>query len=443
MIRLARGVLGPVLLALLSFGLMLIAAFAAAPTAKDPADDLHSWYVHVLELVRHTATYSPPLASRNFAYLGVTAWEAIASGDDSLKSFAGQLNGLTQLPKREAGAAYDETVVLNAALEETVRNFFSNTGPTGQRAFAAVSKRLDEESAAGKPADVIERSKAFGKAVAAHVLEWSKDDGGAVIDNMGFPYEYKLTKGPANWVPTSALRQQQLPLLPNWGNNRTFAMPDGAACPLPAPPAYGEDKDSAFFKEADEVYQTANKLTDEQKLIARFWSDDPMLTPTPPGHWMSIVLQIMERDQLSVDKGAEALARTGIAVADSFIGCWNTKFQYDLLRPVTYIKRVIDKKWEPMLITPPFPEYPSGHSAESGAAAEVLTTMFGDNFAFDDATHEREGFKPRHFASFRAAAEEAGISRLYGGIHYRTAIEQGLVQGSCVAKHVDGLEMRK
>ncbi len=416
---------------------------AAAPTAKDPADDLHSWYVHVLELVRHTATYTPPVASRAFAYLGVTAWEATASGDDHLKSLAGQLNGLTELPKREPGKVYDETVVMNAALEDAVKNFFWNTGPTGQRAYAAVSKRLDGEATAGKAADVIERSKAYGQSIADHILGWSKDDGGAVIENMGFPLEYTLTKGPAHWVPTSPIRQQQMPMLPGWGKNRTFAMPDGAACPLPAPPEYSEDKDSAFYKQADEVYQTTKKLTDEQKTIARFWSDDPMLTPTPAGHWVSIILQIMERDRLSVDKSAEVLARTGIAVADAFIGCWQVKFQYDLVRPITYIKRVIDPKWEAMLITPPFPEYPSGHSSESGAAAQVLTSAFGDSFSFDDATHEREGLKPRHFASFWAAAEEAGISRLYGGIHFRAAIEQGLEQGRCVGKHAIALEMRK
>ena len=418
-------------------------ASAAAPTAKDPADDLHSWYVHVLELVRHTATYSPPVASRSFAYLGVTAWEATASGDEKLKSLAGQLNGLTALPKRESGKAYDETVVMNAALEEAVKNFFSNTGPTGQRAYAAVAKRLDEEATAGKTADIVDASKAYGKAIADHILAWSSTDGSAMIENMGFPLEYKLTPGPAHWVPTSAVRQQQMPLLPGWGNNRTFAMPDGAACPLPGPAEYSEDKGSAFYKEADEVYQTTTKLTDEQKIIARFWSDDPMLTPTPAGHWVSIILQIMERDRLSVDKSAEALARTGVAVADGFIGCWNEKFKHDLLRPVTYIKRVIDPKWEPMLITPPFPEYPSGHSSESGAAAEALTFVFGDKFAFDDATHEREGLKPRHFDSFWSAAEEAGVSRLYGGIHFRAAIDQGLEQGRCIGKHASALEMRQ
>lgn len=302
---------------------------------------------------------------------------------------------------------------------------------------------MNEQATAGKAPDVVERSKAYGKAVADHILAWSGGDGGATIQNMGFPLEYKLTPGPAHWVPTSAIRQQQMPLLPQWGEMRTFAMPSGAACPLPAPADYSEDKGSAFYKEAEEVYETTTKLTDEQKTIARFWSDDPMLTPTPAGHWVSIVLQIMERDNLSVDKSAEALARTGVAVADGFIGCWNEKFKHDLLRPVTYIKRVMDPKWEPMLITPPFPEYPSGHSSESGAAAEALTFVFGDKFAFDDATHEREGLKPRHFDSFWSAAEEAGISRLYGGIHFRAAIEQGLEQGRCVGKYATALVMRK
>jgi membrane-associated phospholipid phosphatase len=135
-------------------------------------------------------------------------------------------------------------------------------------------------------------------------------------------------------------------------------------------------------------------------------------------------------------------ARLGIALADAFIGCWNAKFDYDLLRPVTYIRATMDPKWEPILITPPFPEYPSGHSTQSGAAAEVLTAFFGEDFAFEDATHLDDGLKPRQFSSFRAAAQEAGMSRLYGGIHFRSAIDQGLEQGRCIGRHVVALQTR-
>jgi hypothetical protein len=243
-------------------------------------------------------------------------------------------------------------------------------------------------------------------------------------------------------VPTSAIRQQQAPLLPAWGENRSFAMPDGASCPLPPPPDYSEDPASAFHREAMEVYDTTLNLTPEQEVIARFWSDDPMLSPTPPGHWISITLDILAQEKAGLDRSADLLMRLGIAMADAFIGCWNAKFQYDLLRPVTYIKRVIDPAWEPLLITPPFPEYPSGHSTQSGAAAAVLTSFYGDDFRFTDRTHERDGLAPRHFSSFDAAAREAGISRLYGGIHFRSAIDRGLEQGRCIGAHTVALRTR-
>jgi PAP2 superfamily len=431
---------------------MLIAAAAAAllcaPSIAEagkrpPEEVLRTWFKVSLELVRHTATYSPPVASRAFAYLGVTAFEAAAGGSGGLQSLAGQLNGLDALPRREAGEEYDEALVMDAALEEVVRSLFFNTGPTGQRVMKRLAAKLRAEISAGLAADVAARSEAHGKAVAEHIIAWSAGDGGASIENLGFPAVFELTKGAPNWVPTSVIPLQQKPLLPSWGKNRTFAMPDGKACPLPAPPAYSEDKDSEFYKEALEVFETKKNLTPEQRATARFWSDDPMLSPTPPGHWVSITLSILERENADVNRSAEILARLGITLADAFIGCWQTKFEYDLLRPVTYIRRTIDPKWESVMTTPPFPEYPSGHSTQSAAAAEVLTKFFGENFAFEDATHVKDGVKPRAYASFHAAAEEAGLSRLYGGIHFRAAIERGLDQGSCIGAFANGLKTRK
>lgn len=421
-------------------GLKASSGFAAA--AQTPESVLHTWYRLVLELVRHTPTYSPPVASRAFAYLGVTTFEAVASGSKSLVSLAGQLHELKPAPKREAGQPYDENVVLNAALTSAAQNFFTHTGPTGQRVLAKMSSRMLADVSKDVPADVIDRSSAHGKAVAQHILEWSLTDGGAEVENMGFPREYKLTPGPAHWVPTSTIAQQQLPLLPHWGACRTFAMPKGDSASLPPPLEYSEDKSSAFYKEALEVYEAVNNSTPEQRAIARFWSDDPMLSPTPPGHWISIVLQIMQRDKFDVEKSAETLALLGVTVADGFIGCWVDKYKYDLVRPITYIRRLIDPKWEAILITPPFPEYPSGHSTQSGAAAVVLEKCLGENYAFEDHTHEADGLIPRKFPSFWAAAEEAGISRMYGGIHYRNAIKQGLVQGKAIGAYANALKTR-
>lgn len=420
--------------------LILLFATGASAQERPGADEvLHNWYRMVLELVRHTPTYSPPVASRAFAYLGVTAYEA-AAGGGTLVSLAGQLNGLSPAPEREAGAAYDEAVVMQAAMAFGVRNFFGNTGPTGQRAMKAMEARLAEMTAAGLPEEDVARSVAHGEAIGAHVLAWSMEDGGAVVENMGFPFEHALNDRPGAWAPTSLVVQQQAPLLPKWGENRSFAMPTGASCPLPPPPAYSEEVGSDFHAEALEVYETSKALTPEQTAIARFWSDDPMLSPTPPGHWIFIAMDILQAKKADVAERADLLARLGVALADSFIGCWHAKYEYDLIRPVTYIRRVIDPNWQPILITPPFPEYPSGHSTQSGAAAAVLTAHFGPDLAFEDATHEDEGLGVRAYPDFWTAAEEAAMSRLYGGIHFRAAIERGLEQGRCIGAYATALK---
>jgi hypothetical protein len=295
---------------------------------------------------------------------------------------------------------------------------------------------------ASLPQDVAERSQAYGRALVDAVGAWADADGEAKIENMGFPLSYTLNPAPGYWKPTSTIAQQQAPLLPEWGKARTFAMPMGATCDIPAPQTYSTDKDSNFYKEALETHDVVAHLTPEQEAIARFWSDDAMLSTTPPGHWIQIAFQIFAREQTPIDRHVELLATLGIAQADAFIGCWQTKFEYDTIRPITYIKANIDPAWAPLLITPPFPEYPSGHSTVSAASAAVFTKFFGENFAFEDASHIRDGLPARKFASFQAAAEEAGISRLYGGIHFRTAIERGLSQGRCVSAYALALKTR-
>ncbi len=416
----------------------LALALWGAPMRGNAAQDdrtmiLGNWYRMILELVRHTPTYSPPVASRSFAYTALIAYEATASGSDRLQTLSGQVAALPPPPARQEGQTYDEDAILNAALARAVDVYFANTGPTGQRAKAALTRQLDELVAEGVDAATLERSTAYGIALAEAIIAASADDGGAVVENLGFPVSYTLGGEPQDWVPTSLIRLQQAPLLPLWGQNRPLVLTDPDACALPPPPTYSEDPASAFYAEAMEVYQVSQTLTDEQKLIARFWSDDPMLSPTPPGHWVAIIFQIADRDALPVEEQVDALVRLGLAVSDGFIVNWRDKFRHDLLRPVTYIRRVIDPKWEPLLITPPFPEYPSGHSTQSGAVAQVLTQVFGTPFAFTDSTHEADGLPPRDFPDFWTAAREAGISRLYGGIHFRAAIDLGSIRAPASA----------
>ncbi|NHB77658.1 vanadium-dependent haloperoxidase [Rhodobacter calidifons] len=415
--------------------LALSGAFLATPAlAADRADlcrrALHGWYRLVLELVRHTATYSPPVAARAFAYVGIIAHESHVGLVPGPLTLAGQVQGLAPLPAPAPGL--DPAAVLDAALGRAMGDFFGNTGPSGQGAMQAMARKLAAEIDRDLTPEVAAASRAHGLAIAQHVWDWSLSDGGAVVENLGFPFDYTFGEDPKDWVPTSDIRIQQAPLLPNWGKNRTFALPAPDLCTLPSHPEFSTEPGSAFHAAAMEVYEVSKALTEEQKTIARFWTDDPMLSPTPPGHWVSIVLQIAERDRMPAERAAAALAVLGVAIADGFIGCWAEKYRWNLVRPVTYIKRYIDPNWETLLITPPFPEYPSGHSTQSGAAEVALTAFFGDNFAFEDATHADDGLAVRRFSSFREAAEEAAISRLYGGIHYRFGNEQGLVQGRCI-----------
>ena len=427
--------------ALVAAMLALAAPGAQAQDARpSPEAVLDARYGLVLGLVRHTATYTPPVASRAFAYFGVIGFEAVASGRPAMLSLAGQLRDFHGAPPREAGKAYDDALVLDAALSAASAHFFANTGPTGQRAMAAMDAKYTPRVAAGLPAEVAERSTAYGRALAEAVAQWAKGDGREEIANMGFPLEYKLKDGPAHWRPTSAVAQQQAPLLPDWGQNRTFAVPTAATCDLPPPLPYSTAADSPFYRDAKEVDETAAHLTAEQKEIARFWSDDPMLSTTPPGHWIQVALKLSDDEKLPIEKRVDLLARLGVATADAFISCWQTKFAYDLVRPLTYIREHIDPQFSPLILTPPFPEYPSAHSTQSGAAATVLTGAFGENYAYVDSAHERDGLPARKFSSFWAAAKEAAVSRLYGGIHFRTAIERGVDQGRCVGAYAAALK---
>jgi hypothetical protein len=390
-----------------------------------------------LALIQATPGYSPPVASRAIGYAGVTLYEAIVGGMPEHRSLAGLLSGLPALPASGRNAAYDWPLVANAALAEVLRALFPGA-PAERRNALEI---LEASYVATAPRGIRERSIEHGRAIARAVFAWSTADGGHEGYLRNFPSGYVPPVGPGLWERTPPGFQPALQ--PSWGDNRTFLRAPAACDPGPPPP-YSTAPDSMCFAEANEVYTTVNALSDEQRAIARFWSDDPGATSTPPGHSLSILTQVLRARDASLAEAAVACALLGIAVADAFIGCWRVKYEHNLLRPITYIRATIDPGWgNPLpLVTPPFPEYTSGHSVQSAAAAAVLAVQFGV-VRFVDHTHDARGFAPRAFASFENAAAEAAISRLYGGIHYRAAIERGLTQGRCIGEAVAALPLRR
>jgi len=391
------------------------------------------WFDLSLDLVRTTAGFSPPVASRAFAYAGLALYEALVPGMEGFRSLGGVLPGLGAVPAAGRNRAYDWPTAANAALASVLRSLF----PPGQAAAVnALETHFEESLRPGLPPGAFTRSIERGREVAAVVFEWSKSDGGHEGYLRNFP-PYTPPVGLGLWVPTPP---GFLPALqPYWGSNRCLALSRGADCPPGNHPPYSEDPGSDFHAEALQVYEAVRNLTPEQEEIARFWSDDPGLTSTPPGHSISIATQVLRSEGASLATAAETYAKVGIAVCDAFIACWHQKYVYNLLRPVTYIRRLLDPMWLPVLDTPPFPEYSSGHSVQSGSAFQVLTDLFGEGYAFVDHTHDDRGFAPRSFGSFLEAAEEAAISRLYGGIHFRAAIDNGVTQGRCIGQAVSRL----
>jgi hypothetical protein len=370
---------------------------------------------------------SAPGAARIYAYAGVTLYEAVLPGIPGNKSLAGQLNDMPVMPHPDDKAVYDWPSSANAALATVIDGLFTDGTADTHQAFAALKDRLTTERKATVAAEVVDRSLKFGEAVGQAILGWVAKDHFQETRSM----TYTLPAGkPEYWVLTT---DGTKPVEPYWGRIRPFALPTSDACNVPPNMPYSTDPSSAFYAQAMEVKNVRDNLTNEQKAIATFWVDTPGISGTPSGHWTLIETQLVDQLHLHLDRAAEMYALVGVALGDAFISCWEIKYQVVLLRPETYIKQNIRRSWAPYIQTPPFPGYPSGHSVVSGAAVKVLTYLFG-TVAFKDDTHQIHNLPPRFFTSFEAAAQEAAMSRLYGGIHFRADNENGLEQGRCVGQ---------
>lgn len=376
--------------------------------------------------------FSPPQAARAYGYASAAAYEALAPGHPELQSLAGQLNELEPGPRPPDGAeVHFPLASVHAFLRVAEALVFSTDEIDAYR--AEVSERI---RAAGVPDDVARRSSAYGDAVADHILAWASTD--HYRETRGGP-AFTVNDEPGRWRPTPPAYFDGVE--PSWDQIRPFVL-DSAAQFRPLPPhPFSLEPGSPFFQQVQEVYEIGRDLTDEQRAIASFWDCNPYVMHTrghamfatkkitPGGHWMGIAAIAARMSGSDFAEAAEAYVRTALALSDGFISVWEEKYRSNLVRPETVINAHIDEAWLPLLQTPPFPEYTSGHSVISAAAAAVLTDQFGDGFAFHDTTEVAFGLPARDFPSFNAASEEAALSRLYGGIHYRMAAGEGLKQG--------------
>ena len=423
---------------LIILGALSCTSDAYKQRAENP-EIIHRGMRRITEILRHDF-FPPPVASRIFAYSSVAAYEALAPGYPEYKSLAGRLNGLTECPKPESGKEYCYTLASITALMKVGKQLiFSESSMEDLK-----EDMFREFEDMNMPQDVYDRSIAYGEAVATHVLAWSKKDNYAQIRSL--PKYTISVKDPSRWIPTPP--QNSDALEPYWMRIRPWVL-DSARQFKPIPPiAYSEDTISDFYKAAREVYEIGKNLSDAERETGLYWDDNPFevvstgrLTVTtkkisPPGHWINITGQVCRKAKAPAAKTAETYALVSVALADAFISCWAEKFTSNLVRPETYINRFIDPNWRPFIETPPFPEHTSGHATTSAAAATILTKQFGDAFEFTDSTEVEFGLKPRTFKSFYEASDEAAMSRLYGGIHYRNGNEGGRLNGREIGEFI-------
>ena len=407
------------------------------PTITYSDDVATKWIDLELRLVKTTAGFTPPIVARALGYTGLVLYETVVPGMSTYKSLAGQLNGLPTLPQPDATKEYNWALAANIAQYTLIKALYPTTSDANKTTIDSLKLSLENSLKAGVAPDVVNRSNQFGTTMATAIFDYSKTDGGHEAYKNVFPTDYTTPVGPGLWSPTSA---QLIPMLPYWGSNRSFVAANANVNP-PAPYPYSTDTSSDFYKDALEVYTVGKNLTMEQKEIGLFWADGGG-SLTPPGHHINIAAIVLKKEDARLDRSAETFAKVTMAVSDAFVACWRAKYVYNVLRPITYIKSQIDPNWEPLIATPPFPEYTSGHSSGSGAASQILTDLFGDNYAFTDNTWAGT-FAGRSFSSFFDYAEEAAISRLYGGIHFRSANEKGIANGRLIGKNISALSFKK
>lgn len=413
-------------------------------------DEYHAAIDNVTQIMIHDI-FSPPVASRIFVYPNIAAYEIMAQNSKTYISLQNQLNGLDSIPKLDSKSGVNQPLAALVAHMELSKQLVFSEEIVDKFRDSLYQKWTDENE------EEFIVSKEYGLKVAERIKKWMVKDNYKETRTMSKFSVY--ANQPGRWQPTPPAYMDAVE--PHWGEIRTLVL-DSAAQFKPIPAfAFSLDKKSPFFKEVQEVYDISKEMVkkgdnSEEIKIAQFWDCNPYVSVsqghmmfakkkiTPGAHWIGIVKIASKKSNADFAKTVFAYTKTSIGIFEGFISCWDQKFKSNVVRPETVINQNIDENWKPLLQTPPFPEYTSGHSVVSTCSAIVLTSVFGDNFSYTDDTEVQFGLPKRNFGSFNTAAQEAAMSRLYGGIHYRAAIVNGIDHGKTIGNFiVEKLKMIK
>lgn len=411
--------------------------------------ELFSQTVHELNTVVMGNNFPPMVAARNYVYAAIAAYEVMVSGrPDEYQSLAGQVKGLKSISLPPADKAADLEL---AALLAYMKVGEAVTFPEGSmQTYKDSILKIARDK--GLSSETEKASQLLADSVSASIIRWSKKDN--YLETRGAE-KYTVLDIPGRWVPTPPLYASAAE--PHWMEIRPMVIDSAGIFAAPPPPDFNiTDKKSKYYSEVMKIKNAVDSLTPEQKHIAEFWDDNPFKMNvtghvmygskkfSPSGHWMSVIGIAAKEAKADYATTVYAFAKTSIALFDSFIECWYVKYKYNTVRPETVINKYLDANWRPYLQTPAFPEYTCGHSTISASAAEALTSVFGDNFAYTDSSELEFGIKNRSFKSFRAAALENNWARFYGGLHFHNScIVSNEIGGKVGQLVADRLKMKK
>jgi hypothetical protein len=390
--------------------------------------------------------FSPPVASRIYVYTSLAAYEAVRYTNPAEESITAKLNDFPEMPQPDKNKEYNYTLAASKAFYDVMRQITFSKDTVlkyEEQTYSPFKEVLKKE--------VYDSSIAFGEAIAKKIMQRAAADNYKQTRPME---KFYGSKEDGKWRPTSPDYLDGVE--PYWNKLKPLTLDSASQFDPGPPPVFNKTVGSVFYKMNKEVYDTGKNLTNEQKDIARFWDDNPFVTEhsghlmaatkkqTPGGHWMGIASIACRQGKAGVIQSAKTYALTAVALFEAFMSVFDTKYRYVYVRPITAINDMIDPKWEPFLQTPPFPEYTSGHSTITGAAATVLTQLYGDNFAFNDTSNMRYVNMQRNFSSFIQASDECSVSRFYGGIHYRISVDKGAEAGKKIGAYiVNKLKLKK
>lgn len=415
-----------------------IAADKSLPEVRPNCLEIHHiWLKEAFYLTKNCVGFTAPVSGRAYSYFSIGMYESNVEITPKLQSITGQLDGYNRKIWQEDISELNWMLVANTVDYELLNYFYRNMPPSNQKHMTMVSDSIQKSASKKHSKKVNKKSIDYGKSLAMEIIEWSKLDGGDEAFNDNFPDSYVPPACKSCWTKTAP---GYLPsLLPYWGTNKQLLKQSHLEVQDCEVFEFSEDSSSFMFQESMRVLDNSKDDDPKYEILAEYWDDGAGYSGTPTGHFFTIARQLVVRESLNLDQALELYVKLGVAVNEAFISAFRLKYKFNFIRPITYIHRNIDPQFNTRIASPPFPEFPSGHSFQSGAATEVMKSIFTDSISITDSTNysrtDIDG-TPRSYSSLTEMSEEISISRLYGGIHFKESLDVSLAFGRKIGIYV-------